>query len=454
MTAAGKVFGFAAIACGCLVLLGSWAPLNFHGTTLDEVWDRYLAAGSGRRTSRSDIAANILLGIPFAYTLLGFLTTDHRIGNRRIVATLLTMVAAAFLALLVELGQGWIPSRTPSIRDSIAQIFGAAIGCSAWWLTGDRAIRLSSRMPVGDRTHARVQAATTIVALCVLLLSLLPGDVLVSPVDLARKWTKGDIELIPFSQSHTSIGESIFRWIAAACLAVPLGLWASQFWTFYLRRTKTLTEKAWMALALGLVPEILQVPIAGRIASATDALFGVIGAAVGISLGEMLWDERKGVVPTTIPKPTRQPAFWFLMTIVFLGIVCWLSWYPFNFASDPDIIRGRLRDVVSTPFSVSQGSNWSILFAFAGLAVTSVILGGLAGIGTGLIQSRVARSAAAVGIALATFPVSLGLEFGQLLETTHTGGGLGFMFRVMATLSGFALGYYACRGGGLIAQKR
>jgi peptidoglycan/LPS O-acetylase OafA/YrhL/VanZ family protein len=450
--AAQRVFAVAAFASALLATLGSWAPLRVRETNLADVWEVYLNANLSPSISRADFVANILLGIPFAYTLLGFLTTNRQRDAGRLAATLVTMAAAIVLAVIVELGQGWFLGRVPSVRDSLAQVCGATIGCVAWWITGDRISRLLNRMLLGDKPHSRLQAAISLTALGVLAWSLLPGNVLVSPVDLARKWTDGNIELIPFTRPQASFGESIYQWMASIFLAIPLGLWASQFLKFTLRRSTSLTEKALIACGAGLLPETLQIPIASRVASSTDALFGVIGAGLGICIGDLIWKNATHVSQPRPSHPIRQPAFWYLMAALYFVFLCVLSWYPFDFETHPRRILKILKEVASDPFSDYQGSNLKTLFVFARLAVISTILGVLAGIGTGLIRQQPVRIAVAVVIFLATAAGSLAIELGQLLESTHSGAGLGLVMRMLATWSGLALGIVASRGRSLFAD--
>lgn len=450
--AARKVFALAALACATLVIFGSWAPLHFQNADFAEVWKLYLDAGRGLLRSRSDLVANILLGIPFAYTLMGFLASDVKSRGRIRANVLLVMSAAALLAIWVELGQGWFPGRVPSIRDSIAQIFGATLACVAWWVTGDRILGMVNRMLAGANPISRVQAAISLIAMSVLVWSVMPGDVLVSPVDIVRKWKNGGVEVIPFTRGQASAAESIFQWFTGMILAIPLGLWAVQFLGLTLRHSTTLTEKALLAIGLGMLPEVLQIPIGSRIASATDALFGIIGAGLGIALGGVFWKNINRVVAQEQTHPLRQPALWYVASLVYFGMICVLSWHPFDFETDPHRIREIASEFASNPFSDYQGSNLKIVFGFGRLAVISGILGILAGIGTGMIRLQAARIFIACVMFLAAIACSVVLELGQLLESTHSGGGLGLMMRLIATWSGLALGVMVCRGGGLFSD--
>ncbi len=450
--AARQAFGLAALACATLVVFGSWAPLRFHHADFPDVWKLYLDEGKVLSQSRTDLVANILLGIPFAYALMGFLASDGKGRGRTLANVLLVMSASALLAVLVELGQGWFPGRVPSIRDSIAQIFGASIGCVTWWLTGDRMLGLLNRLLTGAKPISRAQAAISLIAMGVLVWSVMPFDVLVSPVDIAKKWKNDGIELIPFTRSHASVGESVYQWIASVFLAMPLGLWASQFLRLSVQRSTSLTVKVLIAVGLGVLPEALQISIAGRVASATDAIFGVIGAGLGIAIGELLSKSIKGSSKPKLYPPIRQPTFWFLVMLVYFGIVCILSWYPFNFETNPRRIHEILHELAANPVSDYQGSNLTALFVFARLAVITSILGILAGIGTGMIRQPAARVFVACAMFFLAFVCSVLLELGQLLESTHSGDGLGLMIRLIAIWCGLALGVMVCRGGGLFSD--
>ena len=442
-SSAKRILSATALLSAVAVTLGSWAPFNLQPSSFSQSWNEFLRAGFGPGLSRPDFVANILLGIPFAFSLLGFLIGERRRSTAfGLLWSLIALLCSLTLSLFVELGQGWCHGRIASLSDWGAQTIGALIGVIAWWIFGKPLSSRLNLMFAANSRRTRFETAVTLVAAGVIFWAVLPGDVLVSPADIGRKWARGGIELIPFSVKYPTLAETVYQWVASAVIAIPLGLWASLSATKRLRQHLGTAGWALVAIGMGLLPEVLQIPIAARSASATDAVFGALGAGAGIWIGLLFQhkSEVRAPVPKSLSTPAQQPATWYLAAVVYFVIVCLVAWYPFEFETDPTRLRELLRDVASNPFSDYKGSNLRALFVTLRTAVLSTVLGGLLGIGTAMIASRSIRPmVTGLMVVLAVF-TSGAIELGQLLEVSHSGAGIAFTVRLISTWIGIGLG--------------
>ena len=111
---------FAAVA-----VYGSLVPLRFRPLGLLDAIERFkgLFEHLPARRSLSDWAANLMLFVPIGYCLLAVLAVDRK----RVWAILCVpgvLAICAVLSVNIEFTQLWIPCRTPSSSDIIAQCIG------------------------------------------------------------------------------------------------------------------------------------------------------------------------------------------------------------------------------------------------------------------------------------------------------------------------------------------
>jgi VanZ family protein len=295
LTPARRALAWAALGAAAFTAYGSLVPFQFRAPPpADPLHDfRAVLAAGPRIESRSDALANLMLGVPLGFALLGALSADRGWPRRKLAAVaLLLLPACALFSSAVEFAQLFTPSRSCSASDILAQSLGAAAGVAAWVLWGQR---------LADRaravwTRADVNAAGRVLIAYLALLAFiesLPFDVSASPADLYRKLRgrgpDGGVQLVPFGEfAGKSDAE---RWKQAgklaklAALFFPVGLLAA--------RLKGRAESwgvfriALAAVALGFCVEAPQLVVKSRVPSATDALVGAAAAVAGWLAGRV-----------------------------------------------------------------------------------------------------------------------------------------------------------------------
>ena len=193
------------------------------------------------------------------------------------------------------------------------------------------------------------------------------------------------------------------------------------------------------AIVVGTLPELLQIPVGSRTASATDALFGIIGAYIGIRVAIWFYGDFGGANNLQTTGWIHDPAFWFVSSILCSGLLCVAAWWPFNFITDLDEIADRLRASFDDPFGDRGGSDLRTLFRFFRLALMSAPLGAMVGVGVERIANGQLKHVIATVAVATLLAFCVLLEFGQVLEESRSGGGVGAVVRGFATGIGFLL---------------
>jgi VanZ family protein len=79
-----------------------------------------------------------------SYAVVAGLAAATRGWGRRVPALVAVVVAVAAFGAGVEVAQSFVPGRTASGADAVANAVGAAVGVAAWWLIARRRARASS----------------------------------------------------------------------------------------------------------------------------------------------------------------------------------------------------------------------------------------------------------------------------------------------------------------------
>jgi VanZ family protein len=318
LTTGRRGFAWAVFGVVAFIVYGSLVPFQFRALSLNEAFRLFWAVllNGVKIESRSDALANVMLGVPLGFTLLGWLSVDRRWSRQKCAAFgLLLLPACALFSAAVEFSQLFTVSRTCSASDIAAQSIGAAIGMTAWTLWGqaftDRAREMWIRADVNT-------AGRLLIAYIALLafIQTLPFDVSASPVHLYRKFRDGGVHFVPFGefaqQTEAKQWEIIGKLAKLVGLYFPAGLLAA--------RLKGRIEK-WSivrvvlaAIVLGTGLESLQLVVESRTASATDALVGAGGAVAGWYAARvhheglaLLFAACWGIVWLAVMTPITQP---------------------------------------------------------------------------------------------------------------------------------------------------
>ncbi|HXD86220.1 MAG TPA: VanZ family protein [Urbifossiella sp.] len=373
------LLGGLALAAAAFILGGSLVPFDFRSRGLSEAVDSFLWAMQRRwwPESRSDGIANVLLGIPLGFALLGLLRTGRTGVRGDIVWGLLLVPACMAFAAAVEFAQLFVPERTCAGSDVLCQGFGAAIGAVGWMAAGRWLVRQAEAMWWGADAAGQILMAYLVL---LAFIQLLPLDLSASPRDLYHK-LRDDVVYVPFFEFHgageTKLLARTARLVQVFGLYVPTGL--------LLRRTRSDLPLQTFLLVLGITcgMEGLQLIVHSRQPSATDVVVGMAGFLMG------WWcSYRRGI-------PLLSLGIAWLLGLAFV------SWEPFESAGPVlrsfDWIPGMPLESANPLSALEQMLTKLVLFGLGGSLVTSPY------------------RAAALGLVVSSI-----LEAGQMALAAHT----------------------------------
>ena len=410
---AARIYFALTAAYALFLAYGSLVPLDFQPGPMADTLDTFLDILTQwpAHVSRSDLVANIVLGVPVGFLAAGWLARGgaQRLG---VIGVPAVLVIAALLGAAVEFGQMFVPVRTPSLSDVLAQVGGAAIGLAAWAAGGARLTRYVRGLwaeHVQDRKALKIIGGYAAVYA---LYQLLPFDITVRPAEVVLKIRAGHVALIPFADAA---GLSLFALLLQAAVMLPIG-----YGVVVLRRGG---RHAVRAAALGglLVAgglEALQLFVLPRYTSSTDALMGMIGGAVG---GWMALRFGPASGPTVAGAPGCQRIGWAVkggLTAAWLAAAVALKWHTLRLAWPAEGLWTRAWRNTYVPLesfyyqspldaaaSVARGF---IAFLILGLLVRS------------LMPRRGTPASSALAAALAVAATAVALEAAQLLIPLRT----------------------------------
>jgi VanZ family protein len=282
-----RTFAGLALGAAAFIVYGSLVPFNFHPRPWGEAGGAFAAAMTGRAgiDSRSDTLANILIAVPLGFTLLAACRADRAGRGRDVLVGALLLPACVGLAVAVEFGQLFVPSRTCSGSDVWCQGVGAAAGMAGWVWAGRR-LTAHARV-VWAKTDVAGAAGRSLLAYLLLLavIQTLPFDLTPSPKDLYKKVRDG-VRVVPFGEFRGAAGDRAWdhaaKLLKLVGLYLPLGLLAA---TLPSRRWESAPRVLVAAVGVACGLEAIQLVIASRTPGGTDVLAGVLGALAGWALG-------------------------------------------------------------------------------------------------------------------------------------------------------------------------
>ena len=419
------------------IIIGSWAPFQLQRAEVSDAWQTFVENGFGGGFSRSDVVVNFWLGFPLAFGLCGLLRTHSGSVARRATLYVSVLSVQLVVSLVAELGQGWFSNRVPSLMDFVLQLAGTGTAITIWHFAG-RWIESKLDLFFVDAPKPdsnRLDAILTVVAVGILIWTAMPLDVIVSPAGLVKESLK--TELVPFTRWEATASENVYQWFASIVLAVPLGLWLSRFLATRFSGKLSLVSVVLLAIVVGVLPEVCQFPIDSRVASATDALFGAIGALTGLLVGSRFGSTRVQVAKTGFWGALRTPGFWLAAAVIQVLVICAVAWMPFDFSQDASEVAERLKRFAANPLSGYRGSDLLRLLTMFRQAMLAAVLGAFLGIAHRCLNLRRTYSIVVVTmLVLLMLGFSLGVEFGQLVVDSRTGESIGVFIRSAGSILG------------------
>ena len=385
---------------------GSLVPFAFRSRDPGEAADSFLWAMTRRPLpeSRSDGLANVLLGVPLGFGLLGLFRLD-RPGTIRAAATgVLLLPACAAFAAAVEFAQLYVPVRTCAGSDVLCQTVGAAVGMAGWLLVGQRLVE-QAREVAGSGAVVRLLAGYVVLLAFV---QTLPMDLTLSPREVGKKLL-GVLRLLPFEEfSGASPGKAWERTatlLQVTALYLPVGLLAANLPDRLRRYSGGVGKPFALAVVLAFGMEAIQLLVQSRTSSATDAVVGATATTVAWLIGRRfppLAALRRSEV--TAPAAT-PPAAYIGLALLWFAAVAVIAWQPFavaEVAAPFDWVPGLPREGKSDLYALEE--MLTKLAVFAPFGVLAAVVS----------RRRPVLTGAVVGLAVAAV-----FEAGQTVFPPH-----------------------------------
>lgn len=412
------------VALAALSALGvfyvSVVPIEFIDISWEEAVARFRETLTSADTPlrRTDFALNVMMIVPLAFFLSGAWLVDRRGFIRSGFALVVTVVICMGVSLASELAQVALPGRVSSRYDVIAHAIGTVFGAGMWLIGGRPFTAWIRTYTDGNRNRNLVDLILQVYLGGLLLFSLLPFNLLISPEELFRKLENGRIRLIPF-EGRTFTPGDLWELCFDVLVFIPIGVLSARVF-----RAAGQAPRRWPeTLAIGglivTALEFMQLFIYSRVTEVTDLLTGLVGVLIGAVVMQRFAD----AAPAPLRRRSLVPALqWFGVATLYLGFVCIYLWSPLEPISDKSMIRARFDGYFGIPFrTITGGSQLDELTALLRKTLLFVPLG--------IPIVRIARhiTSTVSGRALAlTFGLGLlcsaavGIELVQALFPPHT----------------------------------
>jgi len=417
------------------VVYGSLVPFNFAWVPWDQALLRFfnipmLRLGVG---SRADWVANVLLFVPLTFFWLGLLWKSGRSAG--VLVSLLVWLAAVVLSVGIEFTQVFFPPRTVSQNDILAESLGALIGIGLWWWRGPRLWAWAQ----GWREARGVTHVAEYLLLAYLgglfLYNVLPLDLTISPVEIYHKWKGNGINLIPFGYPTEGMVEFVYGIAVDLVLWIPVGA----LWVISGRRTPV--QAFWWTLGAAFLLEVCQFFVYSRVSDVTDLITAAGGAGLGVLAGARL-RQGEGAVAGRPSVGFGPSLLWILLGVLgWIGVLCLVFWYPFEFRTDAPFLRERLPLLYQVPFkNYYYGTEFRAITEVLHKLLFFLPLGVLLSLGPLQIRRfsplRVLYGGLAFGLLLG---VPLLIELGQVGLADKHPDSTDWMLEVTGALAGFVL---------------
>lgn len=423
----------------CFAVYGSLVPLQFRPISMELALERFGAIGYLElgMASRSDWVANILLFIPLAFFWTGAFWSK-RSKVLRGVAGVFVFAAGAMLAVGIEFTQLFFPQRTVSINDIAAETLGAALGVALWVASGQRFLAWVESVAAAQG-QANVASRLLVAYLVVLFgYAVMPLDLTLSPVEIYRKWNEGRVIFLPFGVAYPDFAHRAYAVLSDVAIWVP----AAMLW----RISKPSSNGAVfyrVVLSAALI-EFFQLFVYSRVTNLMDVLAAAMGAGIGLGLAQRF---KVGFSQVHVASragwsqsgSSKDALLWCCATLVWLGVLAAVFWYPFDFNTDTGFVQERFiqashRVLFEALYFGSEYRAYSVVLHKVGFMLPLGLLLGKVG---GYLPASVPRPAVFAVVCVLLGVVACGIEVGQLALP----GKVGDKTDVLIQFAGGALGY-------------
>ena len=317
-----------AAAFTLFAIYGSLVPLHYTPLTCAAGIERFrqIPFLDLRVQHRADWVANILLFIPIGFFWLAALLTDRSRLGPGFVAAPLVIASCAALSMSLEFSQIWFPPRTVSQNDVLAETLGGIWGVMLWLTLGGTLTAWLRNYPRLAARSSWLQWLLQAYCLGLLIYSLLPLDLTLSPVELVRKYRQGRIELIPFSVGLRTVND-VGMLMTDVLLWVPVGSLCALGITQRRDAPRSVGSSLLLGTLLVGAVEAMQLLVFSRYSSTTDILVGAFGVALGAGMVHGMWSHLAGRPESWVRVALRTRAYpWLLLaglhTFALLTVYC------------------------------------------------------------------------------------------------------------------------------------
>lgn len=409
-----------AAAAGFIVFAvwGSLFPFVFNQIPIDVALDWFLATWRTEAVNLSltDLVSNVLLFVPIGLFLTAALEHRQPPASRTQLA-IVVLLASAALSLSVEIGQAFVPQRTPSIVDVIAEVVGTAIGIALWRAAATELDSLARSAWHVVQRASQVERLLMVYGVVFAGLWLLPYDFTIRPAEIGDKYQHGRL-LLPFTVAIDAATPAELALTLAS--AVPLGVGAALVGGGRTAR-RSVARATTIAAGVLVLLELGQVPVFSRTTDATELLAAVVGAIGGAVVAAAMthrpdvWTLERSALNMVMPV-----AAWSVAAVV-------AEWWPLQFAFDPERARLETQAWARAPFRAPHG-----LFD----VLSGALLACTAGVWLGSRLSREFTRLQIMLVIVAAGAVFTTFEVGRVLLIGGRPTLVGPLVKVAATLAG------------------
>jgi len=282
------------LAYFALAVYGSLVPLKIRPVAWDAAIEqfrniRYLQLSEA---SRADWVANILLFIPLAYFATAVLTLGVRSWLVRSAGAVVVAGSCMALSVVVEFVQIWFYPRTVSLNDILAESIGGGVGAVLWLVLGMTVHRWLAAYFAPQRRRTQIDLLLEFYLVGLVVYSLLPLDLTISPAELYRKFRDGKVQFIPFAEYSWDLA-LLYAVATNIAIFIPVGMFCSTALTSEDRPVRSVLHSTLLGAGVAAIIEVAQLFVIEHFTSMTT----VILAAVGCSLGAVLMHRIRGRDP-------------------------------------------------------------------------------------------------------------------------------------------------------------
>lgn len=338
-----------------LAVYGSLVPFDYTPLSMEDAVERfqkipYLALGIA---SRADFVANILLFVPIGFFAFGCLWVDRGFRLWTVLASPLVLAACLALGIGIEFVQLWFPTRTVSQNDVLAQCLGTIVGAMLWFVAGSALTRWARVYTERREPDQQFIWLLQAYAVGLVIYSMLPLDLTLSPGELAHKYREGKVLLVPFAHSYATGWAMVYDLAGDLAQFAPVGMMLA-----LVGRPSRSPRPVWQCALLGFpfcaAIEAAQLFVYSRFTDVTDIVVGTAGIALGSAFtgwyvgtedAGSAWDRRRapvGHVPGWV---------WFVAGCVYAPLVAAFYWAPFDFRVERSLAEPRWETFFRAPFA-------------------------------------------------------------------------------------------------------